>query len=141
MSASTRHAAVAIVASILSFVMVFVAGQLTYAISGESKPPSEPTFTSSPPPDPPISVPKEIDQIGGTFDLGKVQPGMTFKGSVLQAEVVPNGDGTHRICVTPPKGMAVEGDAWSANRDHWGAWYCRGLKLGEDVIVKVVVKS
>jgi hypothetical protein len=142
MSASTRLAAAPIVALTLSFVTVFAAGQLTYAISAESKTPKEQTPTSSPPPPPPVPVPKEIEgEISGTFDLGEVQPGTTFEGSVLRADIVPNGDGTYRICVTPPKGTAVEGDAWSANGDHWGNGYCRGLKPGEDVKVKVVVKS
>jgi hypothetical protein len=114
MSASTRHEVAPMVALILSFVTVFVAGQLMF-------------------------VPKEIKgEIEGTFDLGTVQPDTTFEGPVLRADVVPMGGGKYRICVTPPQGTTVEGGDWSTNGDHRGGQYCRDLNPGEDV--KVVVK-
>lgn len=131
MSASTRYGATPIVALILSFVTVFVAGQLTYAISPENK-------GSPPTPELPAPVPNVIKgDVAGTFDLGTVQPNTTFEESILGAHVVRMGAGQYRICLTPPHGTTVEGGGWSTNGDHRPGQYCRDLNPGEDV--KVVV--
>jgi hypothetical protein len=138
MSASTRHAVVPIVALILSFVTVFMAGQLTYAISPQNKGAPVTPASSPPTPELPAVVPNEIKgEIAGTFDLGTVQPNTTFEGPVLGAHVVPMGGGRYRVCVTPPHGTTVEGGGWSTNGDHRPGQYCHDLNPGDDV--KVVV--